>query len=138
MNLRAAFLAREAVNQPDGTFDIVGGGITDFHLQGGHVLGRPIRLTFAVVVRLELTAEEAGQLRPLQMVVMFEGRQIAPGTTVPLVARPVPNEPRLYHNVIMNMTIDVPGPGDGYLLFTWEAGLVSVPRLHFRVGQRPA
>jgi hypothetical protein len=138
MNLRAVFLARRAVANADGTFDVEGGGVTEFRLANGLLLGAPIRLQFGVVLRLEVNEDEVDQLRPVDLSVTFEGRQLGPATSIPLMARHVPGETRYYHNVIMNMVVDVPGPGAGYLRFSWDGGLTTVPPVHFTVGSPPA
>ena len=137
MKLRAAFLAREALANPDGTFNVTGGGVTDFQLDRGLILGAPIRLNFAVVLRLELDEGEIERFLPIDLEVRHQGQRIG-GGTLPLVGRRIPGEVRYYHNAILNMTVDVPRPGDGEIRFSWEGGLASIPPLHFRVGRRPA
>lgn len=137
MNLRAAFLARSVTVNPDGTFDVRGGGVTDFQLSQGMILGQPIRLEFAVVLRIEVDEHEVQQLIPIQLDIIHDGQRIG-GGMLPLVGRAMPGEQRYYHNAILNMTVDVPRPGEGQIRFTWEAGLASIPALHFRVGQRPS
>jgi hypothetical protein len=68
---------------------------------------------------------------------MFEGQQLGRGMSIPLVARRVPGEVRYYHNVVMNIVVDVPRPGEGYLQFSWDGGLTKVPRVYFKVGETP-
>ncbi len=135
MNLRAAFLAKSATANPDGTFDVVQGGATDFFLPQGMLLGLPIRLQFGVVLRLEVGEDELDQLRPVDLVIMFEGQQLGPTTNIPLMAQRIPGETRYYLNVILNLTVDVARPGEGYLRFSWDGGLTTVPPIHFRVGR---
>jgi hypothetical protein len=137
VNLRAAFLARSATANLDGTFDVSGGGVTEFQLIQGVILGAPIRLQFAVVLRLEVDEAEVERLIPINLDVFHEGRRIG-GGMLPLVGRRIPGETHYYHNAILNMTIDVPRPGDGQVRFSWESGLASIPALHFRVGARPS
>lgn len=136
--LRAAILAREAQINPDGTFDVRGAGITEFQLSHGVFIGAPIRLQFAAVVRFEAAADEAGQLRTLGMSIFFENQRIGAPTAIPILARPVPGEPRFYHNVILNLAIDVPRPGQGFVEFTMDEGMTRIPHLHFRVGAPPS
>ena len=136
MNLRAAFLARTATSRPDGTFDVQGGGITDFEIRQGLIIGAPLRLEFSLVLRLELDVDEIEQLQAVRVQIMYEGEERGSGE-VPLVGRRVPGETFYYHNLIVQFVVDVPRPGAGYLLLTWDGGLVSIPRIHFRVG-RPA
>ena len=135
MKLRAAFLARSAKVNADGTFDVEGGGATDFFLTQGLIIGAPIRLTFAILLRLEVDESEIERLVPINLDLMFEGQRLG-GGMLPLVGRKVAGETRYYHNAVLNLTVDVPRPGDGEVRFTWEQGLASIPPLHFRVGQR--
>ena len=137
MNLRAAFLARSATANPDGSFDIVGGGVTEFQLNQGLILGAPIRLQFATFLRLELDETEIEQLVPISLELLFEGQPLG-STTVPFVGRRIAGESRYYHNAILSMTIDVPRPGNGEIRVTWDGGLATIPPLHFRVGSNPA
>jgi hypothetical protein len=134
MNLRAVFLARKATANADGTFEVEGGGVTEFFLSGGFVLGAPIRLQFGVVLRLEVDEDEVDQLRPVDMTLMFEGNPLGPVHNIPLMARRIPGETRYHLNVILNLTVDVPRTGEGYLQFAWDGGLTTVPRVYFRVG----
>lgn len=134
MNLRSAFLAQKAVANPDGTFDVVRGGITDFAPTGGVILGRPFHLEFALVVRVELSVEEVEQLQVIQMQVVFQDEPLGEPASLPMAAPIVPGERRYHHNLIMNMKVDVPTTGEGYIHLSWDGGMVSVPRIYFRVG----
>lgn len=137
MNLRAAFLARSAKANGDGTFDVEGGGVDMFHLRGGLILGAPIELQFAVVLRLELDENEIEQLMPVNMEVIFEGQPVT-NAMLPLLGRKVPGETHYHHNAVLNVRIQVPRPGSGSLRFSWDAGLASIPALYFRVGAPPS
>jgi hypothetical protein len=136
MKLRAAFLARGATPNSDGTFDVKGGGVTHFQFAHGMILGAPIHLNFAVVLRLELDSDEIERLLKVHLEIRHEGRRLG-GGVLPMVGSRVPGETRYYHNAILNMNVDVPRPGDGEIRFSWEGGLATIPALHFRVGDRP-
>src|SRR5215472_12813991 len=98
MNLRAVFLARHAVANADGTFDVEGGGVTELGLANEMVVGAKVRLRFGVVLRLEVGVDEVDELRPVDLTVVFEGQELGPSMSIPLLARRVPGETRYYHN----------------------------------------
>jgi hypothetical protein len=133
MRLRASFLASEAKSNVDGTFEVHAGGITDFTVTGGYILGAPMRLQFAVVVRLELDEEEVDTVRMAEVSIWFNGKQLANPMRLPMALKRVTGEKRYYLNLLVNSRVDVPGPGEGYVAVSIDHGRLLVPQMHFRV-----
>jgi len=133
MKLRVSLLAREAKANVDGTFDIVGGGVTEFKIAGGYLLGAPMRLDFCAVIRVELDVAEVDTLRSAEVTIMFEGKRIGWPQKLPIAVRRVEGENRYYVNLITQLHVLVPKTGEGYIQVVLDEGRVSAPHMHFRV-----
>jgi len=133
VKLRVSLLAREAKSNVDGTFDIIGGGVTEFKVAGGYLLGAPMKLDFAAVIRVEMDDKELDTLRSAELTVMFEGQRIGWPQRLPLAMRRVEGEKRYYVNLITELHVLVPKTGEGYIQVVLDEGRVSAPHMHFRV-----
>lgn len=133
MKLRASFLAQSAKTNVDGTFDVGGGGITEFQVRGGFILGVPLRLDFAVIIRVELDDDEVETLRSGELRVYFQGKALGLGMQMPIALRRQRGEKRYYVNLITHVVADVPNLGSGYVEVTLDGGAVRAPHMHFEV-----
>lgn len=132
MKLGAAFLANSAKNNVDGTFDVIAGGINEFRPVGGYLLGAPIQLRFALVVRIELSRREVEQLRHFQVRLFFNSQYIGRWHDIPIALNPTEGEDRYYINLILNLQYFVPKPGEGYLEMMFDDHQ-RLPHVHLRV-----
>jgi hypothetical protein len=132
VKLQAAFLADAAMGNVDGTFMVWRGGITDMF---SSAFPAPIR--FVLVLRIEADREEARRLHQLRMRIMHAEIEIGPWQTAPL-AMPDPGEGgRAYLNLLSNIQLAVPQPGEGYIEALVDDD-IRLPLLYFRVFQLPA
>ena len=127
----AAFLADDAEEHGDGTFDVRRAGITDFF-----VGGLPGAASFTMVVRIQLDTGEAQQLHHVAIHVMLNGQEIGPWVRWPLATRVTDPTRDAYYNLFVKFTLLLPAEGDGYI----EAVLdddIRLPHLQFRVSRLP-
>lgn len=132
MKLQAAFLARTAKANVDGTFDVEAGGINEFRPLGGVIIGAPIQIQFSLVVRFELDAQEARRVRRFRFHLFYNGENVGPWQDVPIALRLVEGEQRYYINLILNLRYFVPRAGAGYVEMLFDDHQ-RVPHIHFRV-----
>ncbi|HZV52328.1 MAG TPA: hypothetical protein VFD49_21515 [Candidatus Dormibacteraeota bacterium] len=129
MNLRAAFLAQEAIQNSDGTFMVWRGGVDNFG-----VLTFPALLHVYVVLRFEADAEESRQLYRLRMRVTH---QTVEGSwqEIPIAFKEPPSpDQKSYLNLLMNVNFGVRGPGPGRVEVAIDDVLIA-PALAFQVNQ---
>jgi hypothetical protein len=130
VNLRAAFLAQEALQNLDGTFMVWRGGITEFQ-----VPIFPMMIRAALVLRIEADAEESRTLHHIRIRVAHAGEEHA-WTDVPAAFREPPAGARSYLNLLVNLNVGITQPGDGRVDVAVDNELVA-PHLHFAVIQVP-
>jgi hypothetical protein len=131
MNLRAAFLAGDAIQNQDGTFMVWRGGINRFQ-----ATSFPALMRLALILRLEADGTEASDLHRLGMRVVQAGQEY-PWQESPLAFKePDPPDPHSYLNLLanMNMVFDRPGMGRIELVIDQEA---IIPGLPFMVEKIP-
>ena len=127
MKLEAAFLADAAMYGHDGTLMIWRGGVdrtvaSDF----------PAPAKYALIVRLEATPDEVvGKLHTLTIDITFEGERIGSTMRLPVAVQEKPGLRRYHMNILANLVIEVPQPGEG----TIHARIadVSLPLIYFEV-----
>ncbi len=132
MNLHAAFLARRAAANSDGTFDATSGGIGEFQASD-HLSEARIVLRFSVVLRLEVGEDETDRIWRVAFQIFFRGRPIGSLHRVPIYARRVAGAEHFHSNVILNLQYEVPGPGAGHVEIAVDGSELRIPRLHFEV-----
>src|SRR6266849_1273767 len=127
MNLRAAFLAQEALQNADGTFMVWRGGITEFQ-----VTALPVMITASLVLRIEADAQEARRLHHIRFRVVHAGQE-PPWHEVPAAFKepPQPQVPS-YLNLLVNFHVGVTQPGEGHIDVVVDQELIS-PHLPFTV-----
>jgi hypothetical protein len=104
--LQAAFLADRAQANPDGTFMVWRGGITQVE---SSAFPAPVNLT--LVLRLEADREDAEALHEFGMRIMLGEHEIGPWRTLPLALRVPEGEDRVYLNMVMDLRFVVQEPG---------------------------
>lgn len=131
MNLRAVFLAQEAIQNLDGTFMVWRGGINEFQ-----VSTFPVLLRTALVLRIEADPEEARRLHHIRLRVTHAGDD-PPWQDIPAAFKePVPPLPVSYLNLLVNLAIGIVRPGEGAVDIAVDGELVA-PSLLFTVKQVP-
>jgi hypothetical protein len=129
VNLRAAFLAEQALQNPDGTFMVWRGGITDFN-----VIQFPALIHAVMILRLEADAAEARQLHALRVRVVHDGLQ-APWHESPIAFKdPQAPETTSYLNMLVNLNVGFSRPGTGRIEVALNV-VESIPPLVFAVKQ---
>ena len=130
ITLQAAFLADHGQANPDGTFMVWRGGITQF---ASNSFPAPINLT--MILRIEADREDAQTLHEYGMHILLGGREIGPWRTVPIALRVPEGQDHVYLNMINELRFVVQ-----------EAGTVTIesmmddrplPTLRLRVAQTP-
>jgi hypothetical protein len=107
MNVFAGLIAREAKYNADGTFDVIGAGITSIT-----VPTLPAGVKFALVIRLQLDQAEADRIHYLSLrLIGPSGVDTMPLVRVPLVARKATAQ-RHFMNIVTDVTALFPEPGD--------------------------
>lgn|SRR5439155_9807596 len=106
MRLLAHLLALGADYHPDSTFTAFRAGITTVTT---NVF--PIAMPVAVVTRVELTLEEAGQLQQLQFRISHEGHDLGTSPAQPLAVRVDNPDLPIYINAVSNLMLPIPAPG---------------------------
>ncbi|MGH7765074.1 MAG: DUF6941 family protein [Candidatus Dormibacteraceae bacterium] len=128
--LQAAFLADRGQANPDGSFMVWRGGITEVATSS---FPAPINLT--MILRMQADREDAETLHEFGMRIELDGREIGPWRQVPIALRVPEGEPRVYLNMINELRFIVQ-----------EAGAVTIeamvddrplPPLHLRVRAAP-
>jgi uncharacterized protein DUF6941 len=130
MNLRAVFLAQEALLNQDGTFMVWRGGITE--LQSSAF---PVLIPISLVLRIEADAVEARSLHHIRFRVVHSIE--SPWQSVPAAFKaPGPHEPRSYLNLLVTMRLGIVQPGDGHIEISIDDELIA-PNIHFVVSRIP-
>ncbi|MHB1523028.1 MAG: hypothetical protein ACYCS9_05790 [Candidatus Dormibacteria bacterium] len=135
MKILAALLAESVSANPDGTFNVERGGLTDFYAQPPILVGRPFALKMGVMVRLEAEAAEVDRVPRVIFAVYFENERIVESPQLPVGFRLAPNEPRSFCNVLVDLRCAVPRPGRGFVEITVDDAR-ALP-LHFAVRPPP-
>lgn len=131
MNLRAALLAQDAVQNQDGTFMIWRGGINKLQASS---LPAPFRLV--LLLRLEADAEEAHRLHHLGLRVVLDGQE-HPWQEGPLAFKvPESPDPNSYLNLLVNLNAVFDRPGMGRIELVIDQAAI-IPSLPFQVEQIP-
>ncbi|HLH68908.1 MAG TPA: hypothetical protein VKY90_07740 [Candidatus Dormibacteraeota bacterium] len=129
MNLRAAFLVQEAMQNSDGTFMGWRGGVDNLG-----VLTFPALLHVYAVLRFEADAKGSRQLHRLRMRVTHQTVE-GPWQEVPTAFKEPPSPDQRSHlNLLMNVNLGVRGPGPGRVEVAADDVLIA-PALVFRVNQ---
>jgi hypothetical protein len=106
MRVLAHLLAAGADYHADLTFSVFRAGISAIQANNW-----PQIMPVAIVTRLELTPEEAGQLQELQFRFRHEDQDVGSTPPQPLAVRvDNPNIP-IFVNAISNLVLLIPGPG---------------------------
>ncbi len=106
MRLLAHLLAVGADYHADRTLSIFRAGITEVSAASW-----PIVMPVAVVTRLELTRAEAAQLQQLTFVILHNGTQVGVSPPQPIATHVADPTAPIYVNVISNLGVFIPGPG---------------------------
>ena len=106
MKVLAHLLASGADYHSDLTFSVFRAGISAVQSNRW-----PLVMPIAVVTRLELTREEAGQLQQLQFRITHQGNELGTSPKQPLAVRVDNPDIPIYVNAVSNLMLLVPSPG---------------------------
>ncbi|SRR6266571_3864293 len=128
IRLQACFLADRAIANPDGTFMVWRGGISNSF---SSVFPAPLQ--YALVLRLELDEESARDLHSVGIRILFNDVEIAPTQTAPVAVAPPPaGEQFSYFTLLANLRLAVGSPGTGEIQVRVDEDIAG-PRLRFTV-----
>jgi hypothetical protein len=131
VNLRAAFLAQEALQNSDGTFMVWRGGITDFQ-----VAVFPIMIKASLVLRIEADAQEARLLHHIRFRVVHAGEEHQ-WQQLPVAFKDPPHlEASSYLNLLVTLHVGITRPGEGRVDVVVDEELIS-PHIPFTVVRIP-
>jgi len=130
ITLQAAFLADRGQANPDATFMVWRGGITQV---ASNSFPAPINLT--MILRIEVDREDAETLHEYGMRIALGGREIGPWRTVPIALRVPEGEDHVYLNMVNELRFLVQEVGT----VTIESMMDDrpLPTLRLRVTQAP-
>jgi hypothetical protein len=130
MRLLAHLLAIGADYHPDATFTAFRAGISTVATSAF-----PNVMPVAVVTRVELTLEEAGQLQQLQFRISHEGTDLGTSAEQPLAVRVDDPDLPIYINAVSNLMLLIPGPGRVTISATLNGA--ALPPLYLTALQNP-